>query len=283
MSSRIMRFVLLICLGCIPVILPSNAFAAQAGLMLFPTRFVLGPNDKTVTVDIINKGDAKGAYRIELIDMLMPEDGSIRQLEEGESDPYSLRQFARISPRRAEISPDGVQKVRINIRRPRGLADGEYRSHLKVTLTEDNLDSAAEESPKEKVSIKIKSRLAFTIPIIIRQGETSYQASIKEASLYYVDQADGKQSPMLNLLLTHEGTRSSMGDIKVYHIGPGGRSLVVGFHPGVAIYRAADRRRVRVPLSVPEGLTLVNGKLRITYVEKEDEGGKLIAERILDL
>ena len=246
--------------------------------MLFPTRFVLGPNERTVTVDIVNKGDAKGAYRIELIDMLMPEDGSIRQLEEGESDPYSLRKFAR-----AEIAPDGVQKVRINIRRPKGLADGEYRSHLKVTLTEDNLDKANEEPPREKVSIKIKSRLAFTIPIIIRQGDTSYHAAIKEASLYYVDKADGNQSPMLNLLLTHEGTRSSMGDIKVYHIAPDGKSTVVSFHPGVAVYRTADRRRVRVPLSVPEGVSLDKGKLRITYVEKEDEGGKLIAEKTLDL
>ena len=251
--------------------------------MLFPTRFVLGPTERTVTVDIINKGDARGAYRIELIDMLMPEDGSIRQLEEGESEPYSLRKFARISPRRAEISPDGVQKVRINIRRPRGLADGEYRSHLKVTLTEDNLDSAEEESPKDKVSIKIKSRLAFTIPIIIRQGETTYHVAIEDAGLFYTSAADGKRSPMLNLLLSHEGTRSSMGDIKVYYIDPGGKSTVVSFHPGVAVYRTADRRRVRVPLSVPEGLTLDKGKLRITYVEKEDEGGKLIAEKLLNL
>lgn len=251
--------------------------------MLFPTRFVLGPEDRTVTVDIVNKGDATGAYRIELIDMVMPEDGSIRQLDEGETDPYSLKKFARISPRRAEIRPDGVQKVRINIRRPRGLADGEYRSHLKVTLTENNLDNADEEAARDKVSIRIKSRLAFTIPIIIRQGETSYHVAIKDASLYYADADNGKQSPMLNLLLTHEGTRSSMGDIKVYHIAPGGKSTVVSFHPGVAVYRTAALRRVRIPLSIPMGLTLDKGQLRITYVEKEDEGGKLIAEKVLDL
>jgi len=280
MASKIKQFVLLVCLGFGATISPSNVDAGQAGLMLFPTRFVLDESERTVTVDIINKGDARGSYRIELIDMWMPEDAAIRQFEEGQDDPYSLAKFARISPRRAVLRPDGVQKVRINIRRPRGLPDGEYRSHLKVTLTEDDLDSVEEERGRENVSIQIKSRLAFTIPIIVRQGETFYRVAIDDVSLSY---AEGKDAPMLSMLLTHEGTRSSLGDIKVFHIDSSGHSSVVNFHPGVAVYRSTDRRRVRVPLSIPDGLTLDKGQLHIVYVEKKNEGGKLIAEKVLDL
>lgn len=283
MISKIKQCALLACLGFSATVLPSIAYADKASLMLFPTRFVLGPSEKTVTVDIINKGDARGSYRIELIDMLMPEDAAIRELKEGEVDPYSLKKYSRISPRRAELKPDGVQKVRINIRRPKDLPDGEYRSHLKVTLIEDNLDAVEEEKAKENVSIKIKSRLAFTIPIIVRQGETYYRVAITDASVFYTKTDEGKDSPMLNILLAHEGTRSSMGDIKVYHIDPSGKSTVVNFHPGIAVYRTTDKRRIRVPLSLPEGQKLDKGQLRITYVEKENEGGKLIAEKVLDL
>jgi len=282
MIKKIKLFSLLVCLGLGATITPLNVDAGQAGLMLFPTRFVLSPTEKTVTVNIVNKGDARGSYRIELIDMIMPEDAAIRELEDGQIDPYSLKKFARISPRRTELRPDGVQKVRINIRRPKGLPAGEYRSHVKVTLTEDDLDSVERARAKENVSIQIKSRLAFTIPVIIRQGETSYRVGIDDAELYYADEKK-LASPMLNLLFSHEGTRSSMGDVKVYHVDSAGNRNVVNFHPGVAIYRTTDRRRIRVPLTLVDGVDLSSGKLHITYVEKANEGGKLIAEKMLNL
>ncbi len=283
MVHRIGRFGILIVMGVGTMASLPNAFAESAGLMLFPTRFVLDASERNVAVDIVNKGDARGAYRIELIDMKMPENAAIRQLEEGETDPYSLRKFARISPRRAVLKPDDVQKVRILIRRPRDLADGEYRSHLKVTLTEDNLDRAEHEDATDNISIQIKSRLAFTIPIIVRQGETFYRVSIEEAKVYYAKTDSAKEAPMLDILFGHRGNRSSMGDIKVTHVDPKGIRTIVNFHPGVAIYRTANRRRIRVPLSLPDGVSLDQGQLRITYVEREDEGGNLIAERVLEL
>lgn len=283
MINRIRRLSVLVLLCVVSAVSPSWALAQTAGLMLFPTRFVLDASEKTVSVDVVNKGDATGSYRIELIDMKMPEDAAIRQLEAGESDPYSLKKFTRISPRRTVLKPDDVQKVRILIRRPKDLPDGEYRSHLKVTLTENNLDNVEEQKPKANVAIQIKSRLAFTIPIIVRQGETFYRVGIEEADLFYGDMDASKEAPMLNILFGHEGNRSSIGDIKVTHIDPRGVNTVVNFHPGVAIYRGADRRRIKVPLTLPEGVNLGAGKLHITYTEREDEGGNLIAEKTVEL
>ncbi len=283
MINRLKHFGLLTCLGACVMAAPSFVHAEKAGLMISPTRFVLGESERTVTVDIINKGDARGSYRIELIDMIMPENGSIRELKEGETDSYSLKRFARISPRRTVLKPDGVQKIRILLRRPKDLEDGEYRSHLKVTLTEDNLDRVERAQPTKNLSIQIKPRLAFTIPIIVRQGETHYQVNIDEAKVYFSEQDKARKTPMLEMLFRHKGTRSSMGDIKVHHIKPDGNRTVVVFHPGVAVYRTADSRRIRVPLNVPEGVNLNEGKLHITYVEKVHEGGDLITEKTVNL
>lgn len=261
--------------------------ADKAGLMLFPTRFILSETERTVSIDIINKGNARGSYRIELIDMKMPETGAIRELKEGETDPYSIKGFARISPRRAVLRPDTSQKIRILLRRPKDLADGEYRSHLKVLLTEDNLDEVENTNPtNNNISIKIKPRLAFTVPIIVRQGDTHYAITIDDANVHYADRDTDRKNPILKIHFSLEGNQSSMGDIKVSHIGKNGKSTIVNFQPGIAIYRNTNKRSIDFPLSVPEGVILDGGELHIVYLEKmheTDGGGKIIAEKKLKL
>ena len=285
MKNNFKLLSLLSSLVVIFVVTPSVVYAKQASLMLYPTRFVLDERERNVTVDIINKGDARGSYRIELVDMKMPENAAIRQLVEGEIDPYSLRKFTRISPRRAVLKPNEVQKIRILIRRPKNLIDGEYRSHLKVTLTETNLDELEKQDPNKKFSIEIKPRLAFTIPIIFRQGDTSNKVAIEQAKVIYDKSDVEKKSPMLEIMFSQKGTRSSMGDINVIHTDNKGVDTTVNFYPGVAIYRATPLRRIRVPLSVPENVNISKGKLHITYSSRaKQEGSNLImTEKILDL
>lgn len=276
-------------LGLIPfvwifaLLMSPMAQAGRAELMLSPTRFVLDGTQRTAAVDVINKGDATGSYRIEIVDMIMPERGAIREIDNGQTDPYSLKAFARISPRKVILKPGEDQMVRILLRKPRNLQDGEYRSHLKVTLTEDNLDEAQTKKPSTNLAIVIRPRLAFTIPIILRQGETHYKVGIEHARVYYAEQDTKKTSPMLELLFTHEGNRSSMGDLKVTHISPTGKSTVLTYFPGIAIYRDADRRRISVPLSVPDGVDLTAGQLQVSYTAQQREGGGLIASMSLKL
>ncbi len=260
-----------------------SAQAGKAELMLSPTRFVLDGTQRTLAVDVINKGDATGSYRIEIIDMIMPEKGAIRQYPNGQSDPYSLKAFARIAPRKVILKPGEDQKVRILLRKPRNLPDGEYRSHLKVTMTEDNLDEVKTEKPTKNLSIVIKPRLAFTIPIILRQGTTHYKVGIEHARVYYSEQDVKKTSPMLEIDFTHQGNRSCMGDIKVTHTSPTGKVTVLTYYPGIAIYRNTDRRDISVPLTVPDGVDLTTGRLKISYMEQQREGSGLITSTTLQL
>jgi hypothetical protein len=265
------------------MLISPTAQAGRAELMLSPTRFVLDGSQRTVAVDVINKGDATGSYRIEVVDMIMPEKGAIREIPEGQTDPYSLKAFARISPRKVVLKPGQDQTVRILLRKPSNLQDGEYRSHLKVTLTEDNLDEAENQKPSKNLAIVIKPRLAFTIPIILRQGETHYKVGIEHVRVYYAEQDTKKTSPMLELLFDHEGNRSSMGDIQVTHISPAGKCTVLTYFPGIAIYRNTDRRDISIPLTVPDGVDLTAGQLQISYMEQQREGGGLIATTKLKL
>ena len=278
------KFPRLVLLGWISaLVMIPLAHAGRAELMLAPTRFVLDGTQRTVAVDVINKGNATGSYRIEIVDMAMPEVGAIREIPEGQNDPYSLKAYARISPRKVILKPGEVQKVRILLRTPRDLKDGEYRSHLKVTLTEDNLDEAEVNKPSKNLAIVIKPRLAFTIPIILRHGETHYKVGIEQARVYYADEDTKKASPMLQMEFSHEGNRSSMGDITVTHISLAGKATELTYFPGIAIYRSADRRRVSIPLNVPAGVDLTTGKLQISYKAQQREGSGVITSTTVEL
>lgn len=256
----------------------STAMAGKAGIVLLPTRIVLGEKDRNVTVTVKNNGDAVGAYRIEVVDMEMPEKGSISKIPEGEDAPYSAKDMIRISPRQIMLKPEESQSVRILVRRPRDLADGEYRSHLKVKLVDDNVMSAEEkEAAENNVAISIKPRFSLIIPMIIREGATSAQLSLANPALKRGDK------PSLDLTIQREGNQSVIGDIDVIHIALDGKQVKLQHHAGLAVYRPTPRRQVTVPLEVPEGVSLQSGKLQILYRTQDKENSKVMAETFLPL
>ena len=263
---------------CFFLTFPSFVQAKQAGILLIPTRIVMEKGDRYITVSVKNRGDATGAYRVEIIDMIMQEEGVIRELTEEEEDKYSARPLLRISPRKMILKPSESQNIRLMLRKPKGLEDGEYRSHLKVTLVEDNVTESGEPIVPNNVAIMIKPRFALIIPIIIREGKTEYSMSLDKPKLYYEN-----NKPMLDLLFTREGNRSAMGDVTVTHISKGGTESIIKDHPGIAIYRSTEKRRVVVPLDISKNVSLKNGKLYITYKAQKEEEYRLLAETELIL
>lgn len=257
-----------------------EASAKQAQLLLLPTRIVMGNSDRFVTVTVKNRGDATGAYRIELVDMVMPEKGVIREVKEGEDDKYSAKPLLRISPRKMVLAPEESQNVRIMVRKPKDLTDGEYRTHLKVTLVTDNIEEETTDKEEQNIAIAIKSRLSLIIPVIIRNGTTDYKVALDKPVLGY---DNASKAPTLDMDFVRTGNRSSMGDIKVTYVAANGKETVVKDLPGVAVYRPTSRRHISLPLEVPQGVSLKGGKLHITYTAQQDEEGKLIAQTDLTL
>lgn len=255
-----------------------SASAKQAQLLLLPTRIVLEKNDRFVTITVKNRGDATGSYRIAVEDMLMPENGPIRELKSGETDPYSAKDMIRISPRQMTLAPEESQNIRLMVRKPRDLADGEYRSHLRVTLVNDNVEEDEKsDQPKDNFVIAVKPRLSLVIPVIIRHGKTDYSVNIEQLNLHKTSQ------PTLDIGFTRTGNRSSMGDIRVIYIKPDGKEAVLKELPGVAIYRSVANRQLSIPLEMPKGVSLGSGKIRVTYTTQKEEGSTVLASKELQL
>lgn len=266
------------------ILLPQVSWANRAQAMLVPTRVVIEDKDRYSTILVRNTGNATGDFAIEMVDMTMGEEGGIEPLKEGQSDPYSAQPYVRIAPHSMTLKPGEAQNVRVMIRKPEGMAPGEYRSHLRLSIVNDNVEAKEAEkkaAPEEKKgNIAVKINMVMVIPLIVRHGETTLSMKFESAKIG----KDTNGKPVATMVLLREGNRSSMGDFKFTHTPPGGVAQEIKFFPGVPVYRSATRRVVTVPLNdIPAGVDLTKGKLDILYAAQEKEDRKKLAEIQINL
>lgn len=262
------------------LLMPLPLWAGErAEVMMLPTRVVMENKDRYATVVIKNVGQATGNFSVGLIDMQMREDGMVVPVEEGTTAAYSAIPYVRIAPRSMTLQPGEVQNVRLMLRFPENLEDGEYRAHLRVKIENDNVDASGQPVTSKEVTIAVRANLVLIIPVIVRHGDTSFAMQIESPKVSH----DASGTPMLDMYLGRDGNRSSMGDISVNYVAADGKTQLLRFFPGVPVYRPTPRRFISIPLDVPKGMTLSTGSLHITYAAQEKEGGGVLAEKTMAL
>lgn len=259
-------------------IAPNHSWAAKSAQMLLsPTRIIIEDGKRFATVTVRNNGDATGRYRVEFVDTKMAENGSIKILEEGQKDEFSALDIISFSPKGMTLKPDEYQTVRILIKN-NTLPDGEYKSHLQVRMTENNMDPETGTPSSEGASVMLKPLVTTVIPVIVRKGQTSFDLKMDDAKLV-MGGGEGKQVPEVQVALSMSGNRSALGDIKVTHIAPDGKESQLAFFRGIAIYRGVAKRTQSVVLDVPQGINIHSGKLLVSFLSQENEGSRVLAEK----
>ena len=201
----------------------------------------------------------------------MPEDGPIAEVE---TQQYSAKNFIKIAPKSATVEANQDQNVRLLIRKPANLEDGEYRSHLKVTMVNDNVEASNSGEAKNKdLSVVIKPTLSLVIPVIIRHGQTNFQSGIEDIIFRNINDESGKTIYFADILLTRSGNRSSMGDIEIIQEIDGKRE-VVKFMAGVPVYRPGLKRKISIQIDKP-----ISGNFTVIYKSQEKDGGAILAEK----
>lgn len=259
--------------------------AALADLMLFPTRVVFEKNQRAAQLELINNGQEKSTYRINLVNRRMSETGEFSAA----GSPAPGEQFAddmlRYSPRQVVLAPGVGQTIRILLRKPTDLQVGEYRSHLQFDLVPEasgasSIDARAPSMGPDEVGVQLKALVGVSIPVIVRQGDTAANVTLAGLELL---KPPVTQAPTLALVLQRSGNRSVYGDLAVTFTPQGGAAQEVGKAGGVAVYVPNPLRRVRLELKVPASVELARGALRARFSERPDAGGKLLAEAAIDL
>jgi P pilus assembly chaperone PapD len=253
------------------------AAAARPGgtLSIMPTRVVLEGRTRNEEVMLRNSGKAPCTYRIQFVEMDMDENGllSERPKKEGEVTASDLIRF---SPRQVELAPGEAQSVRLQIRKPEGLADGEYRSHLLF----QNVPTAEPPAPigaDKAVAVKVTTIMGISIPVILRHGETQGKVSISEIHLEEPKKAGGP--PILSFRMTREGNRSLYGSVSAV-VESGGqvkKGTVLWGLPAVMIYANTPWRSVRIPMFEGIAGDIKGAKVKIIFTPMDYKGAPIVS------
>ncbi|UCE92388.1 MAG: hypothetical protein JSV90_04455, partial [Methanobacteriota archaeon] len=219
--------------------------AGLEGILVAPTRIVLGPRERAAKLTLVNLSNKTLTYRISLVNRRMTEDGDLQEIPPDEPVPFAAVRLLRYSPRRITLAPDESQKIRLMVRRPADLPEGEYRSHLLIQ-TEPRAVAAGglngrNDTSEPQVTIGVKTRSALTLPVIVRHGDTSVSLAMEDIALVGPEREG--ESPKIRFLLQREGNQSSKGDVTVSLASPlEDRAEVVGLLRGVAVYTPNSSR-----------------------------------------
>lgn len=266
-----------LCLLLISYLFLSDCLAGS-NLLVTPTRIVFENRDRTAQVTVVNTGDETGTYRIELTNKRMTDSGTFENVDKSGPGELFADKMLRYSPRQVILEPGKSQIVRFSLRKPKGLENGEYRSHILFkAIPKDAGSNISSLEKSDKLSIRLTPIISISIPAIVRHGET--RASVKFSSIEYMPPDKSMKHPSLFIRLDREGNQSVYGDLLAEFVQHDGSSSVLAQANGIAVYVPNHSRTFRLALTnVPANLDLKSGVVKVFYRDKPDKGGKVLAQ-----
>ncbi|MFC5511755.1 molecular chaperone [Massilia jejuensis] len=256
--------------------------AARAELMLHPTRIVFDNNTRAAQIELINTGSKPASYRMSLVNRRMTEAGQFEAAETAQDGERFADPMLRYSPRQITLQPGTAQTVRVMLRKPAELAAGEYRSHLqfdKLPEVEGRASIESKGADPTRIGVVLNALVGASVPVIVRHGAAD--ASIALAGLALRKDEAGRDQ--LVLQFERAGGNSVYGDVSVTFTPGSGKPHTLARISGIAVYTPNRVRKATLALDVPAGLALAGGLLEVSYRDRPEAGGKLLAQASLHL
>jgi P pilus assembly chaperone PapD len=266
-------------LGC--ALLSSPARAEGVGdLLVSPTRVVFEGPTRNAEVALVNRGTKPALYRIVFEQRRVTEDGRMFDLPKLPDGEIGADQLVRYTPHQVVIKPGETQLVRIQLRKPSTLVEGEYRSHLTFrAVPEKTTGPSGNDDTANSVGVFLIPIYGVSIPVLVRHGQLSAQASFSDAAF---TAATADAPPILSLTLNRAGAASLYGDLIVRLRPRVGQDVIVGRFSSLSVYTAISRRLLRAALELPKDYA-GGGRLFISYVDHVDNTVPPYATCTLDL
>ncbi len=238
---------------------PAAAQSDEGGagdLMITPTRIVFTGRSRSAEIILKNRGTKSTTYRIGFIDFGVNEKGEYTEVK---SYANSAKEFIRYSPKQVTLEAGETQKVKLLLRKPSDLADGEYRSHLQFqALPGSNFGEDVEATKvTDQVSVKLIPLVGVSIPVIVQKGALQTDVSIK------AKRSDNEAQVTLH----RGGARSLMGELLVKR----DNTVIASANANVLMPAKSKNFTIALPEKIGKS------PLTIEYVEKQDDGAKPLA------
>lgn len=260
-------------------VLSSDAYALRVTLK----RVIFEGPKRTELLTIVNNTAEEQAFRLGWRMMRMTEDKSLQFVKEGDKtdDLKPAEEMIRYSPRRVVLPPGGSQQIRLMLRRPKDLAEGEYRSHFWIQPEAESVKFDPENIKKNEKgpTVQIKMLTGMTVPVFVRNGDLSAKATITDATM--TNTGNGMN---VKFTLNREGNRSLYGDMKFFCAGGGDEKLAHEMN-GLAVYTEVTKRFLEFKIPFPEEIgAAACSKLHIKYIADEEDSqykGAVMAETLI--
>lgn len=243
--------------------------ASRADLLISPLRIVFEDRTRSATVTLMNPSSNTSSYRVDWRWYKMNESGMYEEVPEiDRHGVIDFRKAVRFSPRQITIAPTAKQTIRLSLRRPDGLPDGEYRAHLAFTrLAQTKPPTPPQEGGGAHMRLDIN--MEFSIPVIIRQGNPEPNVSINTAQ--YIAPTEKAKYGSIDVTLSHSEDYSTYGKLHVYE---GENSL--GYLNNISLFPEISKRSFQVSLDKP---IQSPSDLRIVYEGDQEYRGTILAEQ----
>ncbi len=143
-------------------------------LQLVFKRIVFDGSKRSDSVIFINNTNKEATFRVSWREMVMTESQGLKDVA---SYNNSARNLIKYSPRRVTVPANSPQQIRLLLRRPGDLADGEYRSHLIIKQ-----ESPQKDPNQPDVTATVSVLPAITLPVFVRKGNLNAQLDIVNSS-----------------------------------------------------------------------------------------------------
>lgn len=217
---------------------------SYASLMIKPSRAVLDEKNRSVEITLLNNSTSTKEYHIEWDEKVQTISGAYTDIDKSASK-FSASDYIQHSPKKVTIEPGKYQKIKLRLRLPRELADGEYRSHLMMRVVNDVKKIDLNDNTEGK-TMRIVPLLSFSIPIMVRKGNFDSEAKINSIKVTNNE----KNKKQLQVNLAHTGKFSTYGNLIAYAKVGNKPAVKIGETHNIALFRETQNRIVNIPLQV---------------------------------
>lgn len=252
------------------VVVTGGNVLADSLLFVSPLRVEIKPGETTSMVTVTNKSTQTRRYRVEMTDQAMTPLGVTETVE---TFPYSSKRMLRFMPRRIVLEPGQRQVVRIMARRPDGLPDGDYHTHLLFEEEQAAATATAAASPttgESGLKLDMGATYGVAIPLVVQQGKL--ESALQLGDVQVARDSAGKPHSLL-VGFSRTGNAEATAMLKVTD---GPTDLITPRR--VRIYREVDNVVITVPLlpaaatrQGPATMTLLADGVETPLVERKLE------------
>ena len=185
-------------------------FSVKAELLISPTRIIFSERDRAQELVLINTGDKITTYRLEWTQKRALFGGGYTDIGNlDDPNNTTASKMLRFSPKQVTLNPGDRQIIKLALRKPRGLSDGEYRSHLLLKA----LPAPSKPKPAGVMSMTLNVQMNYSLPVTVRVGELESRANFTDYTFKY---DENEQAGKINVQLNRAGKHASFGNILAY-------------------------------------------------------------------